>query len=452
LASAASVAPVREKPKNRIRRLLLPLMGVVLVASCGSKSSDDAAPPPLPPSKADRAFFGVHDASLGSLQPKTGVGSLRVWDAGVQWREIETSPGHYDWTRLDQIVSAAQADHVQVTMVLAMTPPFYSQDPTKPPKDLGDYRRYATALMQRYKDYHGQRGNASYQVRNEANVVNSWTGTPQEMAQLTKIAYDVRNQVDPAAQLLGPAMAVRLPSQLKWLGTFYAQQVDGQPVSHYMDVVSLNLYPMDEYAGVPGRPEDVVHLLDQTRTALAADGVSSKLPIWNTEVNYGLKGGDPGPPHATPIPESEQAAFVVRTYLLNAAYGVGRVFWYRWDWGLLSPDIGGGTIGNTLLTDPKDFAKPTEAGRALAVVERWLTADDAQPPHCAKDSSGTYACRIDHTGGTRWVYWNPTTKGTVTVPAGMTSREGVAGVTSQVSAGSTLTVDADPVMLDSSSH
>jgi hypothetical protein len=58
-------------------------MGVLLVASCGStsSSSDDATPAPLPPSTVDRSFFGVHDASLGSLHADTGVGSLRVWDS-----------------------------------------------------------------------------------------------------------------------------------------------------------------------------------------------------------------------------------------------------------------------------------------------------------------------------------------------------------------------------------
>jgi hypothetical protein len=425
-------------------------MGVLLVASCGSTSSSgDATPAPLPPSKVDRSFFGVHDASLGSLRTDTGVGSLRVWDSGVQWREIETSPGHYDWTNLDRIVSAAQADHVQVTMVMALTPSFYSADPTKPPKDLNDYKRFVTAVMQRYRDFHGQRGIASYQAWNEGNVVNSWTGSQQELAQLTKIVYDVRNQVDPGAKLIAPPLAVRLPSQLTWLGKFYAQKVAGQPVWHYFDVLAFNMYPAEVYNGVPGRPEDTIRLLDQTRTALARDGVPSSMPIWNTEVNYGLKGAATVP-HAKPIPDSEQAAYVVRTYLLNAAYGVDRVFWYRWDWGLLSPDIGGGTLGNTLMTDPKDFSRLTEAGRSLAVVERWLTADGAQAPHCSADSSGTYSCRIDHTGGTRWVYWNPTTNGQVTVPDGVTTSEGVSGATVQVSAGKTLSVGASPVMVDTS--
>ena len=43
-------------------------------------------------------------------------------------------------------------------------------------------------------------------------------------------------------------------------------------------------------------------------------------PVWNTEVNYGLSAGGVGArPRAIGI--DRQAAYVVRTYLLNAANG-----------------------------------------------------------------------------------------------------------------------------------
>jgi hypothetical protein len=428
-------------------------MGALLVASCGSNSSSSPAtstPASLPPTAVDRAFFGVHDSSLDSLRGGTGVGSVRAWDAGVAWNQIETSPGVYNWASLDSIVSAAQADHAQVTMVLALTPSFYAKDPTKPPKDLTAYRNFVTAVMQRYQSFHGRRGIASYQVWNEANVVNSWTGTEQQMAQLTKVAYDVRAKADPGATLVAPPMAVRLPSQLTWLGSFYGQQVAGQPVWHYVDDIALNLYPLDQYNGQPGTPEDSLKLLAQARASLTDDGVPPTLPIWNTEVNYGLKSGTHKYPHAVPIPAAEQAAYVVRTYLLNAAAGIGRVYWYRWDWDLLDKSIGGGTLGNTLLSKPGDPSVPTEAGKAIAVVAHWLTDDSAQPPQCAQDSHGTWTCRIRHAGGTRSVYWNPTTQAQVTLPAGATTQEDVAGATSQVRAGSSLTVTESPVMVDSS--
>jgi hypothetical protein len=51
-------------------------------------------------------LFGIHDPSLLS-HSHIHDGSVRLWDVGVQWRDIEKTPGVYDWTRLDQIVTSA---------------------------------------------------------------------------------------------------------------------------------------------------------------------------------------------------------------------------------------------------------------------------------------------------------------------------------------------------------
>lgn len=428
----------------------LALCILLTVSSCssGSSSGPDAQVPPAPPAKADHAFFGVHDASLQSLQGH-GVGSLRAWDTGVQWNQIETAPGQYDWTTLDRIITAAQAAHVQVTMVLAMTPGFYASDPTRPPRSPGDFRRFLSAVMKRYRDFRGTRGISSYQVWNEANVVNYWTGTQRQMAKLVKVAYAVRQKVDPGAQLIAPPMPTRLPSQLAWLTKFYATKVDGEPVWHYFDVAALNLYPLDSYDGSPGTPEDGIKLLTAARSALVHEGLPASMPIWNTEVNYGLKSGTHAQPHAVPIPVAEQAAYVIRTYLLAAANGLGRVYWYRWDLGELPKEIGGGTLGNTLLSEPTDPTRITPAGRAIALAERWMTASGAGAPDCTTDSAGTYTCQIAYSGGTRRIYWNPKGQGKVTLDRDAVSMTEETGKVSDVTGGSSITVDGQPVMVES---
>ena len=74
---------------------------------------------------------------------------------------------------------------------------------------------------------------------------------------------------------------------------------------------------------------------------------------------------------ATPIPAARQVAYLMRTYLLNAAAGVKRVYWYAYDMGTLP---GGGTLGNTLLTDPTNRAAGTltPAGRAFPRIRSWM--------------------------------------------------------------------------------
>jgi hypothetical protein len=362
-----------------------------------------------------RTFFGLHDGSeqaYGHLP----FGSLRLWDAGVTWADVETSPGVYDWSRLDSLVSAAQAHHVQVTLVLAMTPSFYASSPSLPPSDLGAFSRYVTAVMSRYRDFQGRRGITAYQVWNEGNVPTFWTGTPEQLAQLTQVVDQVRDQVDPRATVVAPSFAVRLPYQRRWMSSYQRQLVDGRHVWHYYDVNAVSLYPKPSYGHRLGGPEDAMRLLGYVRRDLHRDGVPRRTRIWATEVNYGVTGGGVGRTAARHISQRRQVANVLRTYLLAAAEGVSRVFWYRYDWGRLAT---GGTLGNTLLSDPTDFSRIRAAGLAMRTAERWLrgrlVGTHGRRP-CARGRRGTYACTVRFRGGVRTIYWNPRHRVRIEVP------------------------------------
>jgi hypothetical protein len=371
-------------------------------------------------------FFGIHDGS-GLAYGRVDFGSIRLWDAQVTWADIETSPGVYDWSRLDTLVQLAQEHGTEVTLVLAMTPSFYASAPSLPPTRLADYRAFVTAVMSRYRDFDGSRGILDYQVWNEGNVPTFWTGTPYQLAQMTRVVDQVRDQVDPQATVVAPSFAVRLKGQRKWLSQYVAQRVGGKPVWRYYDVNALSLYPMATYGSRTGGPEDAVAMLPNIRHRLAKAKVPASMPLWATEINYGLpSGAPPGHLAAAPISQRRQAANVIRTYLLAAAAGVSRVYWYRYDWGTLPDSAGGGTLGNTLLSDPQDHSVVTPAGQALATVAHWLRgrlvgADGKQP--CASNAHGTYTCTVRYHGGTRTILWNPFHKATVQVPGGTTEQD-----------------------------
>jgi hypothetical protein len=246
--------------------------------------------------------------------------------------------------------------------------------------NLGAWKRYVAAIARRYS-----KQNVILQVWNEANVVNYWSGTPAQMARLTKAAYDVLSRLSPRPTLVAPALVTRRPGQRAWLNRFYAQKVGGRPVADWVDVVSLQLYPLEE-----GGPEDSMSLLAQTRVTLGRLGVSK--PIWNTEVNYGLVGGGRGVASLSP---ERQAANVAVTYLLNAAAGVRRVYWYAW----VRMDF-----VNTNMVE-RDGVTTTAAGRAFRVVRGWMTGTRVQS--CEKDVAGTYLCILVHPSEVRHVYWNP---------------------------------------------
>ncbi|HEX3932552.1 MAG TPA: hypothetical protein VHW64_17790 [Nocardioides sp.] len=404
--------------------------------------------------KVARTLFGVHDRYLTSLT-HSSTGSIRLWDAGTTWPDIEPTQGTFDWQPLDDAVTAAHANHTQVTLVLGVSPSYAAASTIDAP-NIAMYKAYLKAVMQRYSAKNwGYRGIAAYQVWNEVNIKTFWSGTTAQLDDLTKAAYDVRNQVDKGALLVAPAMVTRLGFEQKGIGTFYSSKVSSthKPVWRYVDAISLNLYPPQTVALKGGgtrfsTPEDTMVLLKTVRRLLAKAKVPSSLPIWNTEVNYGIGSGVA----ATPISDSRQVANVIRTYLLNAAAGVKRVDWYAWDMGQLP---GGGTLGNTLLTDPADRAGGvlTPAGRAFARVESWMKGTligtrTKQP--CIADRNGTYTCEVKYRHGVGRVYWNPYRSAKVKLVHSARTKVDELGTSSKAKGGSKLKVSYEPVLVKSS--
>ncbi|WP_151083192.1 beta-galactosidase [Nocardioides cynanchi] len=409
--------------------------------------------------RVDHRLFGVHDANLTSLSRPT-TGSIRLWDAGVTWQAMQPHPGQIDFSRLDTIVADAWANHTEVTLVTAMTPTWAAApentftDGTEAPNP-DDFAAYVGAVMDRYKNYDGsgRPGIANYQVWNEANIGTFWNGTPQQMADLVKTEYDVRAAHDPSVKLIGPAQVSRLSYQRIWTRDFYRlSATGGLPVWKYLDAISLNLYPVETYPTSSGgtrfgTPEDSMALLASVRAYLAKDGVPASMPIWNTEVNYGMGRGTA----SVPISDAAQIANVMRTYLLNAAQGVGRVEWYAYDMGQLPS---GGTLGNTLLTDPSNRAAGllTPAGASLARIESWmngtLVGTATQRP-CATDTKGTYTCVIRYATGVGRVYWNPYRQANVRLVTSARKRVDEFGAVTSVKGGQKLRVGYMPVLVRS---
>jgi hypothetical protein len=399
------------------------------------------------PVHVSRQFFGMQDESMKAYH-HLQFGSLRLWDAHVTWRDVETAPGVYDWRHLDTLVSAAQSHHVQVTLVLAMTPSFYGPAATLPPTDVDHFRDYVRAVMTRYRSFHGHRGIAAYQVWNEGNVPWFWTGTPHQLARMTRVVWAVHQQVDRRATVVAPSFAVRLGPQRRWLSAYESQRVHHHAVRHYYDANALSLYPRASYHGRLGGPEDAMGLLAQARRRLARAHVPARTPLWVTEVNYGVTGRA-----VRPIPERRQVANVIRTYLLGAARGITRLFWYRYDWGLLPAAQGGGTLGNTLLSVPGSPGSVTPAGRALRTGEHWLRgrllSRHGRRP-CARDRRGTYRCVVRYAGGIRTIYWNPHRPVRVRVPQSAVAVQTSKGAVTAMRHGqSTVRVSYLPVMVSS---
>ena len=397
-----------------LRRRRLARTACAAVALVAAASLAPAVPALAGSAKARPAvtnqFFGVHhqgmhaDGPIG--WPQTKVGSVRMWDNRVSWRELETSPGVFNWSLIDTEMAKARAAGASVLLVLGQTPAFHSSRPgaasaygpgASAMPDKASWVRYVQAVARRNKTVWG--GIASFQVWNEANVIGYWSGTPKQMATLTAWTRAALSSVSSPATLVAPALVTRLSSQQTWINSFYSQQVGGKNVSRYVDALSFQLYPV-----ASGSPESSMQLLAAVRKILTKHGVAK--PIWNTEVNYGMVGG---PVQGAPITADRQVANVIRTYVLNAENGVSRVYWYSWDLQ---------DMGNTRMVDP-DRITLTPAGHAFGAVRTWLVG--ARPTGCTRASNGTYTCTFTTATQTRRVVWNPSKATSVTLPTGSPS-------------------------------
>ena len=436
-ALALAVVGLQTLPAAAVPVAAAPVVAAPVAAAPIASAPIAAAVPPLPGGLSN-TFFGVHDPNPTGRNgwPLTSVGSLRLWDSGVLWRDIERSPGRYDFTRFDAILREANLRGAQTLVVLGQTPRFYASKvratdvygagAASMPNNLNAWKRYVQAIANRP----GVRNNprVQFQVWNEANVAEFWSGTPAQMALLTKATRDALTPTRSSRYLLAPALVTRASYQRTWMDAFYATKVSGRPVADYVNAVSLQLYPLPA-----GKPEDSMSILALDRKILAKYRV--RKPIWNTEINYGLS----GPRNVAALSEPLQAANVSRTLVLNASAGVSRVFWYAW---------GNTTIANTRVTGPNGYSL-TMAGKAYGVTRSWLVG--SQLRGCVRSSSGTYTCTIRYSGGVRRVFWNPDRAATITV-RGATTTQLVDGKTSRYSTRTLrLRVGPLPVMVRSGS-
>jgi hypothetical protein len=331
--------------------------------------------------------------------PTIPFGSLRIWDKDTAWSHIEKEPGVFDWTKLDRIVADAEANGVRdMMMVLAGTPTWASRTPTSEghpgqfpgeqgmPTDLAFWDRWVEAVVTRYKGRI-----TSYQPWNEANLVTFFNGTPAEMAELTKRTYDIVKRVDPAALVIAPSTGTRLGRPFR---TFYppflrALEARGWPV----DVFTAHTYP----AGT-GTPVDRQALITEWKSMLQAAGAPNR-PLWDTEINFGLRGPGPTPKRDYVGVKAQRLAAL--SYLDALRLGVSRAYWYYWS-AAPEPLLG------------VQMTPGSAAARSVETLQDWIVG--ARYQGCRKGTASRVTCNFLKDGQRTQIVWSESTRRVFTAP------------------------------------
>ena len=398
------------------------LLATVLTASLAVSGAMVAAPASAATS-IDDTMFGMHVPQISQGESTTvNDGTIRLWDSGVTWGQVEQKKGKYWWDGLDQAIGNANAQGLQIMYVLGSTPKWAASNtkqgtyPNKGaasnPKNIKDWKNWVTAVVKRY-------GNSieSYQIWNEANLTTFWQGTPKQMAKLTQEAYKIIRKYDPTAKVVAASTTVRLQSAYKKFFPQYLKEL--KKLKWPVDVISVHTYP-----AASGTPADRVGYIKQVQADMKKGKVPASKALWDTEVNYGIAGPGSGQPRRV-IDGATAAAWVAQTYLDNVLYGIGRGYWYYW-------------FNNSNLVGIQMFTG-TAGATGYQTVRNWLSGAFYD---CKAGAVNT--CNLGDNDNVRLVAWATTGSGTFTVPQNATVTCDALNQCTPVVGGSQVTIGSMP--------
>ena len=400
-------------------------MLAILESSCGGGASTPPPPPP-PTNGTPPAYFGLHETDPAAHGwPSVGFGTFRTWNVypHVSWANINTAKGVYDWTALDNLASLTQSHGVDLLYTFGRTPAWASSNPTGACTNNPAGSCYTPANEQYWKDFvtaisaHYAGKIKYWELWNEPNASNFWTGTTAQMVTMAQDAYQVIKANDPSAQVLGPAP--QGTNAYKWMDAYLAAGGGA-----YADIIPFH-GDLGFTDGVTNPPEGIAPLVANMKNVMTNHGQGSK-QLWDTEHGWGRD---------TNLPDqSKQAAWLARHAILSWSNGVARSIWYLWD---------GAGVGT--LWDPVNGIH--QAGRAYGEVYKWLVGSTLTAP-CSMASDSTWTCFLTRADGHEAeIIWNSSgVTSAQTVSSPYTQYYDLAGNTFAVPANGSVMIGPAPLL------
>src|SRR5688572_11708575 len=106
-----------------------PALAVLLSIGVGCESGTVAAQSIAVPSP----YFGLHVKRPSTPWPDLPIGSIRLWDTGTGWAQIERRQNEFDWTTFDRWLEVAARRRVEVLYTFGRTPQWAAASPKLEP-------------------------------------------------------------------------------------------------------------------------------------------------------------------------------------------------------------------------------------------------------------------------------------------------------------------------------
>lgn len=333
----------------RLRLLVSALLVATLLAPTASAQTGDnsaAFGVTFSANETDaRAIPAVH--SLGYLHG-AGAGWARV---NVAWQIVQpVQAGPFDFSAYDTLIDAAEAEGMQVLVVLAYsttwgtTAPRSATNRTHYPPRLDPWLTYVRATVSHFRDRVD-----SYEVWNEPDLTFFWQGTPAQYAQLLSASHDAIKALDPTAVVLNGGLAMNDPTD----AFFVAVLADPtSPVAARFEVANFHHY---------GSGQLFRARWTRLQADLAAAGIVGRR-TWVTETGASSDPTKVGDPQYQGL--SGQAKWLTDALPYERSLGAERIFVFTpWD-----DPLGGFQYASHGLLDSTLVPKPARDAFAAVIA------------------------------------------------------------------------------------
>jgi outer membrane biosynthesis protein TonB len=298
-----------------------------------------------------------------------GVQNIRVF---VPWGLVEQVDNTYDWSHIDDIMTAAAARNMGVLAEVNATPLWAGPNPNAPGFPLGADTPNVGAFTDFMRDFVNRYDEtvSAYEIWNEPNYVQfSNPINPEAYAALLQAVYPVIKNLDPTATVVAGAVGTTQTSSFTMDPVQFVQRMLAAGAGSYFDALSVHPYGEEiAYSGsCPTCQPTVLTPREQVESIM--DMLNGK-KVWVTE--YGLPTTPGGP-----FTQEQQAAWIKD--LLD--------HWQTYDEDLVGPIFlytGRDTPNALNPTNPHDYyGLWTEAGAMKAAAEmlkKWLAANQPGGP------------------------------------------------------------------------
>jgi len=323
-------------------------------AEAPAQAAQSAAPPPVAPAQGNLPFdYGIQADPMNAQNNAgliAGMG-FRWVKLQMPWKDVEPSPGNYQWGGWDDRIRLYQANGIKVLLSIPKAPDWARPAGTDlgtegPPSDPATYANFVGQVAARYKG-----GVQAIEVWNEQNIDYEWGREPFDPArymEILKASYNAIKAANPDMIVVsGAPTPTGAPPPAAMDDLEYLRQMYAHGLKDYSDAIGSHpsgfanppdaLFTGGDYDPARGYDDHrsffFRNTMESYRQIMVENGDSAKT-IWPTEFGWPVMRHDDGRfPFAAENTLERQAQWSVQSYQLMKSWGwVGTAFLWNLDY------------------------------------------------------------------------------------------------------------------------